>query len=248
MTQVVSCCKTDPGLVRSENQDTCFASSEQRYFLVADGMGGAAGGALASSIFSDTAKKLFSDFASHSSQKAEQLILETFSTAQLEMTERCKENPKLAGMGCTAELLCLTGKGYVLGHIGDSRTYLLRNNRLQQLTTDHSLIQEQLDSGLITPEQAKTSDLRNVIVRAVGSSQKNNPDIVEGEYSAGDLFLLCSDGLYTMVSDEEIISVLAFDGPLELKLDILVTMAIDAGGKDNIGVTLIEVSDEFKVD
>jgi protein phosphatase len=145
-------------------------------------------------------------------------------------------------MGCTAELLVTCGDSYILGHIGDSRTYIFAEGKLELLTTDHSLVQEQLQLGVISKEQAKNSRLRNVLSRAVGIDTHISADIHSGPLAPSTVFLLCSDGLYNMVPTEKIIPVLQYDSPLSLKTEMLVNMANDAGGKDNISVCLVEIS------
>jgi len=126
----------------------------------------------------------------------------------------------------------------VIGHVGDSRTYLYRNKELEQLTKDHSLVQEQIDQGLIKPEQAMTHPMRNIILRAVGVKEGVAPDILKGENKSGDLFLLCSDGLTDMVADAAILEVLSLPGTLSHKTDKLIESAKSAGGNDNITVVL----------
>ncbi len=144
-------------------------------------------------------------------------------------------------MGCTAELFILHNNRFVLGHVGDSRTYRLSDGRLTQLTKDHTLVQIQEEQGLISKEQAKTHSMRNVILRVVGNSKGVEVDMIQGTAVPGDIFLLCSDGLSGMLDDEQIQEILAFEGPLPLKATMLIDQANHAGGKDNITVALIEV-------
>ena len=144
-------------------------------------------------------------------------------------------------MGCTAELMAFSGDKFILGHMGDSRTYRLKNGQLKQLSQDHSLVQEQLDKGLITPEEARKHTMKNVILRAVGVDETPALDLVRGNLSAGDLFLLCSDGLTDMVEDADILAVLASTAPLTQKAEKLIELAKSAGGHDNITVVLIEI-------
>jgi PPM family protein phosphatase len=144
-------------------------------------------------------------------------------------------------MGCTAELLAFSGDKFILGHMGDSRTYRYKNGQLKQLSLDHSLVQDQLDRGLITPEEARKHTMKNVILRAVGVDETPSLDLVRGNLSAGDLFLLCSDGLTDMVEDSDILTVLASTSKLPGKAEQLVELAKTGGGRDNITVVLIEI-------
>ena len=144
-------------------------------------------------------------------------------------------------MGCTAELIAFSDEDFVLGHMGDSRIYRIQNGQLKQLTKDHSLVQEQIDEGLISPEEARKHSLRNVITRAVGIEEKCDIDILRGKTYSGDLFLLCSDGLTDMVDDNLIRKVLSSPIDLPQKTEKLVEMAKIAGGKDNVTVVLSEI-------
>ncbi len=144
-------------------------------------------------------------------------------------------------MGCTAELLALHSSGFVLGHIGDSRTYRLRQTILTQLTVDHSLVQQQIDQGLINQEQARNHPMKNVILRAVGINDQLAVDIIQGQVVSGDLFLLCTDGLSDMIDDHQIQAILSLEASLTDKAARLVDLANVAGGRDNITVALVEV-------
>ena len=214
---------------------------EKGYFLVADGMGGAAAGEIASRIFAETAREILGSEPIHSENEAIDIIQKTFSVSNGKILTHIKENPAHAGMGCTAELLALTPQGFVLGHIGDSRTYRLRDGVLKQLTKDHSLVQEQIDRGLITRQEAKNHTSRNVILRAVGTGSQLALDIIRGRVYAEDQFLLCSDGLTDLVDDEAIFVILNAEGPLAEKVNKLVSQAKEAGGNDNITVVLSQI-------
>ena len=144
-------------------------------------------------------------------------------------------------MGCTAELLAFSDKGFVLGHIGDSRTYRLRNGQLQQLTQDHTLVQQQVDDGLISRDKAKNHPLRNVILRAVGLNEQLALDLIRGKIISGDLFLLCSDGLTDMIQDDQIQEILCRDMDIHGKVDKLIETAKAAGGDDNVTIVMSAV-------
>jgi protein phosphatase len=143
-------------------------------------------------------------------------------------------------MGCTAELVAFSPDGFVIGHMGDSRTYLYRDGLLRQLTKDHSFVQEQIDQGVISPEQARSHKMRNVILRAVGVRPSLELDTICGKVLPKDLFLLCSDGLTDMVEDVEILKILEQNGHLSDKALQLIELAKEAGGKDNITVVLAQ--------
>lgn len=237
--------------------------------MVADGMGGAAEGDLASTFFLTATETIFTaepatkpatlkdrfdacfaspDTETKNQQQAQELnrikdkIYACFATANNTIQEHIKEFPSHAGMGCTAELITFFAQHYVIGHVGDSRSYLLSGNTsLKQLTKDHNLVQDQVDNGVIKEQQSKNSILKNVLTRAVGVTPHLEVDIVSGQTQPGDIFLLCSDGLYNMVSSKEIKAVLVFDAPLDLKAQILVNMANDNGGRDNTSVTLVQI-------
>jgi protein phosphatase len=144
-------------------------------------------------------------------------------------------------MGCTAELMAFCNDRFVLAHVGDSRTYLLRNAQLRQLTRDHSVVQDQIDRGVISPAEAKNHLLRGVILQAVGVKEKIDVDLIRGKALPGDLFLLCSDGLTDMVDDPLIQEALSLNGTTREKADKLIALAKSAGGHDNITVVLSEV-------
>jgi serine/threonine protein phosphatase PrpC len=239
---ITACSYTNPGLVRSHNEDTCLVKDDECCFMVADGMGGAAAGEVASGLFKETVIDLFSTCQKRSFLEVQKLVLECFQTANTGIMAHAAEVPSHSGMGCTAELLAFDNNNdFVLGHVGDSRTYRLRRGSLQQLTRDHTLVQTQEDQGQITREQAKKHSLRNVILRVVGVKKLLEVDIIHGSALPGDIFLLCTDGLSTMVEDEKIKEIMAFNGPLALKATMLVDQANYAGGKDNVTVVLVEV-------
>lgn len=164
-----------------------------------------------------------------------------FINANKRIQEYVSENPAHKGMGCTAELLIICGDEFTLGHVGDSRTYSFHNNMIEQLTEDHTLIQEQLNQGAITEQQAKTSTFSNVLLRAVGTEPQMKFDIHRGKIAPGTLFILCTDGLHNMVTTQEMLPVLQYNASLALKTEMLISMANNAGGKDNVTVALVEV-------
>ncbi len=233
--------KTDIGLRRSNNEDSFAISQDFGVCAAADGMGGAAAGELASKAFTLSAMEAFENTPNRSDEEITYRVKRAFSIANEKIREHVRENPNHEGMGCTAELLAISDRGFVLGHIGDSRTYLLRKGVLKQLTLDHTLVQEQVAEGLIPLEQVKSHPLRNVILRAVGLDNELALDLLRGKTLSGDLFLLCSDGLTDMINDDQILGILISNENTHAKAEALIQTAKDAGGHDNITVVLAEM-------
>ena len=235
--------ETDTGLIRKRNEDAFILGPDLGFGAVADGMGGEQRGEVASRMFVETALEAFSDHSPISGEEElGRIVQRAFGMANERILAWARNN-NIEKMGCTAELVAFCGPAYVLGHVGDSRTYLLRRGQLRQLTRDHSLVQEQLDQGVVTPAQAQKSRWRNVILRAVGTEDSLAVDLLKGKIAPGDLFLLCSDGLTNMVEDSVIQDILTDSLTPESKVDRLIEMAKRAGGQDNITVVLCEVAD-----
>ena len=232
--------KTDIGLKRGNNEDVFSLNPDQDFCLAADGMGGAAAGEVASKIFAETAIELFSNNTDRSEKEILYRVQKACCVANEKIMEHIAQHPSHWGMGCTAELLAFFDEGFILGHIGDSRTYRLRNGQLEQLTHDHTLVQRQLQEGLITAEQAKNHPMRNVIYRAVGIKEELTIELINGKFYPEDLFLLCSDGLTDMIQDGQIQDILSADTDINQKVDSLIDSAKDAGGIDNITVVLVQ--------
>jgi PPM family protein phosphatase len=236
---IISHAVSDIGLKRSNNEDAWAMDASLGYWTVADGMGGAAAGEVASRIFVETTHEVFS------SRKADMrpfdLVQEVFRSANARIISEVTAHPQYDGMGCTAELVAFGDEEYFLCHVGDSRTYIYRNGQLRQLTRDHSLVQHQLDRGLITEDEARKHPSRSTILRAVGVNESLSVDCIRGKVLDGDVFLLCSDGLTDMVDDTIIRDTLALDCDLQGIADQLVRLAKSRGGKDNITVVLCQV-------
>ena len=239
--RIHACSKTDRGLQRPQNEDVCTADTARHTYLVADGMGGVAGGEVASRLFLSAVDETFTPGKPPAESAGRTLVKAAFSQANEKILAHAAATPAHKGLGCTAELLLLCRDGIILGHVGDSRTYCYHAGRLEQLTIDHSMVQEQVDLGILTRHQARHSKFRNVLTRAVGIADRLIIDISSRKIQTGDIYLLCTDGLHGMVDDREILSILAFDAPLGLKAEMLINIANDAGGKDNISVTLLEI-------
>lgn len=235
---------SDVGLHRANNEDAFVVMPEQHTVAVADGMGGAAAGEVASGLFVTAVREGFSSTANADEETLYQLVQQVFSAANEKMIEYVSKNPDATGMGCTAELLTFVEGRYIIGHVGDSRIYLFRNGKLRQLTKDHSFVQMQLDGGIITAEEARIHPKKNIVLRAVGMESDFSLDILRGNMFSRDLFLLCSDGLSDMVEDSAMARILAASHQLAQKAEMLIKSANEAGGRDNITVVLCQVKQE----
>lgn len=238
MIRIEAHARTDVGLRRSSNEDAFVSAAEQGVLALADGMGGAASGEVASGIFVDTVRERLSAGLPCVPSEAEGFVLETFLLANRRIRDLAGREPEHRGMGCTGDMVVFTDDRYVIGHVGDSRVYLFREGRLRQATKDHSFVQEQVDQGVITSRQARVHAYRHMILRALGIHDSLAVDLISGKAYPGDLFLLCSDGLSDMVGDLVIQERLASGRSLEEKADLLVRDACDAGGHDNVTVVL----------
>jgi len=232
---------TDRGMVRERNEDAFLVENDLNLYVVADGMGGAAAGEIASRIFVSSAEEVFL-MGVRQGKSPKDLVETVFQHAQLRILEHVKEFPEHEGMGCTGEVLTFDSGYFYLGHVGDSRTYIWRNNELRLLTVDHSLVQKHIDEGLITKEEGEHYRFRNVLYRAVGQEEELEVDLVSEALSDGDVFLLCSDGLLKEVPEHEIPQYLNQDVGLDEICKNLVNLARNRGGRDNITVVLCKVN------
>ena len=255
LTQVLEVVtRSDPGMVRSHNEDSVYANPALGIVVLADGMGGYNAGEVASGM---TTTLLASELARAFAEKPPYAkeASGTWASAALQ-TEVVKTNgavyqaaqsqPQYAGMGTTLVTAVFHDDHVTVAHIGDSRMYRLRGETMSQVTKDHSLLQEQIDSGLITPEQARTSQNKNLVTRALGIDLLVDPEIHEYAVEPGDIYLLCSDGLNDMVPDDEIeMTLQMLSANLELCAMQLVQMANDNGGRDNVSVILVKVKQPY---
>ena len=215
---------------------------ERGIFVVADGMGGHAAGEVASEMAVQLISRDLGSFKGLSVEDAGQRMTAAIKGANAAIFERTLTEHDKRGMGTTATVLVLHGgTRYMIGQVGDSRAYLLREGRFHQLTKDHSYVQEQVDAGYLTPEQARTHPYANVITRCVGASGDVMPDIFAGTVRAGDCFLLASDGLTGMVEDIDLQNILQSQGTAERWVDKLVAEANRRGGLDNITCIIVQV-------
>jgi len=247
---------TDPGMVRSNNEDSIAADPVIGLAVLADGMGGYNAGEVASGmattlITTEVAQILQrarpSDIDPTTNKVlAESLLLEQVLKANSSIFQAAQSQPQYAGMGTTLVVCLFYDNKMMVAHIGDSRLYMMRDGKFTQVTRDHSLLQEQLDAGLITPEQALTAQHKNLVTRALGIDATVEPEIHEYETRTGDIYLLCSDGMSDMVEDEDIGMTLTMLGAnLKLAAQQLVQMANDNGGRDNVSVILVRVVKEY---
>lgn len=241
MPQKIFAGKTDTGLKRENNEDAFTLNPELDFCLAADGMGGAAAGEVASTIFAEAALEIFLNNTSRSEKEILYRVHKAYSHANQKILGHVAHHPDHQGMGCTAELLAFFDEGFILGHVGDSRTYRLRNGELKQLTQDHTLVQQHLQEGLISADQIKHHPMRNLILRAVGINEELTIDLLKGKTWPGDFYLLCSDGLTDMISDDQIQDILGTDNHIHRKVEELIETANAAGGYDNITVVLVAI-------
>ena len=247
---------TDPGRVRDHNEDHVFWDDALGLVIVADGMGGYNAGEVASEIAVTTVagwvRERLPDIVGEPEDPftglaaATALLEAAIQEANAVIHHAAETQPQCAGMGTTLVMGLFTNNRLLVGHIGDSRMYRLRDDEFTQLTEDHSLLQEQLNSGLITAEQAKTSANKNLVTRALGVDPHADLELHEYDVEVGDIYLLCSDGLNDLVEDEEIHTALQkLNTNLELAAHQLIEMANDNGGKDKISVLLVRVLKPF---
>ena len=238
---------SDPGRVRTGNEDFCAATPDNGAFIVCDGMGGAAAGEVASKLAATNfLAHLKSEPPPHGITEAR--LLTAVRAANTAVYQHSQQGADLRGMGTTLVALFLEEKSdeqsrkLWLTHVGDSRCYLLRTGELTQLTQDHSLVQEQVTAGQLTPEQAERSPMRNIITRSIGSHTRVEPDIRGLDPQPGDLYLLASDGLTRELNDEALATLLSTSQPdLEATCRSLIDAANAEGGHDNITVLLLQL-------
>jgi PPM family protein phosphatase len=247
---------TDVGRRREQNEDAFLVDLETSLFIVADGMGGHAGGGTASSLAVRTIQERIraaraaapASFTSPTSEDARNFP----SVLRLAVESACRaiygaaqEDPSLAGMGTTVTAVLVAGRTAFVAHVGDSRCYLVRGGRIFQLSEDHSLVNEQLKAGAITEEEARQSRFRNIITRSVGFEEDVLVDVVGLDVEQGDTIVLCCDGLTNLVADTEILEI-ATGSRLAESADRLIGLANERGGDDNITVIVVKVDGNGK--
>ena len=247
---------TDPGMVRSHNEDSIASVADKGLVVLADGMGGYNAGEVASgmatTVLTTELRQLLEDHAPHevdpqSGRKAAlNMLQQQIAKANTSIYQASQSQPQYAGMGTTLVVALFYDNKVMVAHIGDSRLYRMRGDEFSQVSKDHSLLQEQMDAGMLTKEQAKHSSNKNLVTRALGIDPAVEPEIHEYDALPGDIYLLCSDGLSDMVSDEDIgMTLQALGANLNLAVQQLVQMANDNGGRDNVSAILIKILREY---
>ncbi|MFI5228070.1 MAG: Stp1/IreP family PP2C-type Ser/Thr phosphatase [Gemmatimonadales bacterium] len=249
MVRLLYAARTDVGMIRSGNEDhyAVNATTDRGLFIVADGMGGHAAGEVASEMAVQIVELELQGAAGDlGNQSAGEKVAAALRKANRNIHDRTMTEVDKQGMGTTASVLLVSPAGYLIGQVGDSRVYLLRDGALHQLTKDHSYVQEQVDAGFLTPEQARYHPYSNVITRCVGASPDVEPDIYRGEVRAGDLFLVASDGLTGMVDDRRLQALLMSRTEPERKVHLLIAEANGRGGLDNITAIVVQVTPDVE--
>ena len=248
---------TDPGMVRQQNEDAVTGNPSLGLVILADGMGGHNAGEVASGMATTMlrseierrfAQRLPSDPGSEGRPYAHDVLAEEIARTNTAIFQAAKSQPQYAGMGTTLVAAVFHNNRVTVAHVGDSRLYRLRAGELTPITRDHSLLQEQIDAGMLTPEQARASMNKNLVTRALGVDPMVVVDVQTLDTEVGDIYLLCSDGLNDMVEDGEIgmtISMLAAN--LTLAATQLVQLANDNGGRDNVSVILVKIKQDYAV-
>lgn len=240
---------TDVGMVRQVNQDYVFTTDKplgilRNLFVVADGMGGHQAGDYASKY---TVEVLQRELKNSEGEDVEKALVGAIKTANKEIIKEASRDVHLRGMGTTVVAATIVNQMMYFANVGDSRLYLI-NHGIQQLTKDHSLVEEMVRLGGIKPEEAKHHPDKNIITRAIGVKQKVEPDFFEYRLKGGDIILMCSDGLTNMVDDDEIFQIVKSARDIVEAVESLIQRANENGGSDNIGVVLAQpYADEVSV-
>jgi len=244
MVRLLHAARTDVGMIRSGNEDnfSVKARGDRGLFIVADGMGGHAAGEVASEMAVQTIERELEALKELDEGLATERLTEALRKANRTIHDRTIAEVDKQGMGTTASVLLIWDTHYLIGQVGDSRVYLLRDGALSQLTKDHSYVQEQVDAGFLTPEQARYHPYSNVITRCVGASPDVEPDVYRGEVKIGDLFLVASDGLTGMVDDRRLQILLMSRAEPDRKVHALISEANGRGGLDNITAIVVQVA------
>ncbi len=235
--------RSDVGRVRARNEDVAEIDALRRWAILADGMGGYRGGDVAARISVDAVhNRLALEYRpGWRDEEARQTLIAGARDANREVFRTSQETPGLVGMGSTLLAVVFLEKSLMSAHVGDSRLYRKRNAVLERLTRDHTVLQEQLDDGMIDEEDVRVAALKGMLTRGIGVSYALTPDVGSYEACPGDLYLLCSDGLTDMLGDDEIAELLDEGCPVEVLAERLVAKANLRGGRDNISVVVVRV-------
>lgn len=235
---ILSAFRTDVGKVRANNQDAPIVSEKLRLYGVADGMGGHKGGEVASTSARDD---LLRELEGKTPSVA--ALSGAIEEVNRQIYHQQEHDDALTGMGTTLSVLWMSDNFVYIGHVGDSRVYLLRDGEFKQMTLDHSLVEQLVREGVLTEEEAQNHPMRNIITRAIGTDESVEVDVVVEERRKGDLWLACSDGLHGLVDDRQIRDALRQYAP-EKAADVLLKAALDAGGRDNVTLVIVHDGEE----
>ena len=233
--------RTDVGIIRSGNEDSFLMVPDRGIFVVADGMGGHAAGEVASEMAVRFVARELGSLRGLADDQVADRMRTAIRAANGAIFQRTLTEHDKRGMGTTVTALVLFETRFLIGQVGDSRAYLYRDGKLIQLTKDHSYVQEQVDAGYLTPEQARSHPYSNVITRCVGANSDVMPDIYLGTVKLGDLFLLASDGLTGMLEDPELAEMLGGEAMPQDRVDTMITEANRHGGLDNITAIIVRI-------
>ena len=237
--------RTDTGRIRENNQDAYYLPSEKSkpLFIIADGMGGHKAGEIASNLAIHIISQKFNDFLNRGNINKNNIknnIVESFNEANDKIYKKASKEEDCSGMGTTVVLAYISDENLYIGHVGDSRAYSLYEDKLLQITEDHSLVEELIKNGSISKEEAKTHPQRNIITRAVGTSKDIDVDILVLPKDTIEILLLCTDGLTSMLDDNEIKDILLKGESMQVACDELIRCSNEKGGYDNITVLALE--------
>lgn len=235
---ILSAFRTDVGKVRANNQDAPIVSEKLRLYGVADGMGGHKGGEVASTSARDD---LLRELEGKTPSVA--TLSGAIEEVNRQIYHQQEHDDALTGMGTTLSVLWMSDNFVYIGHVGDSRVYLLRDGEFKQMTLDHSLVEQLVREGVLTEEEAQNHPMRNIITRAIGTDESVEVDVVVEERRKGDLWLACSDGLHGLVDDRQMRDALCQYAP-EKAADVLLKAALDAGGRDNVTLVIVHDGEE----
>ena len=235
---ILSAFRTDVGKVRANNQDATIVSEKLRLYGVADGMGGHKGGEVASTSARDD---LLRELEGKTPSVA--ALSGAIEEVNRQIYHQQEHDDALTGMGTTLSVLWMSDNFVYIGHVGDSRVYLLRDGEFKQMTLDHSLVEQLVREGVLTEEEAQNHPMRNIITRAIGTDESVEVDVVVEERRKGDLWLACSDGLHGLVDDRQMRDALRQYAP-EKAADVLLKAALDAGGRDNVTLVIVHDGEE----
>ena len=235
---ILSAFRTDVGKVRANNQDAPIVSEKLRLYGVADGMGGHKGGEVASTSARDN---LLRELEGKTPSVA--ALSGAIEEVNRQIYHQQEHDDALTGMGTTLSVLWMSDNFVYIGHVGDSRVYLLRDGEFRQMTLDHSLVEQLVREGVLTEEEAQNHPMRNIITRAIGTDESVEVDVVVEERRKGDLWLACSDGLHGLVDDRQMRDALRQYAP-EKAADVLLKAALDSGGRDNVTLVIVHDGEE----